>query len=251
MNPTAAIILAAGKGTRMQTEKPKQFMDVGGKPMVIRSIEAFLPLTDFMVVVTGDEDIPYLTELLLGNGFTAYGEGYLRDNVPVFITAGGKERYDSSIEGLQVLKSIQEDCKIPPEVFDETIVLIHDAARCLITEKEIRDCIETVRQYGSGITAVPCKDTIKTVQDGVIQNTPDRRSLYTVQTPQGFRYGKILAAYQRAITENGLSFVTDDASVLERFSEEAVHIFPGSYENLKITTGEDLISAEQILKNRE
>lgn len=276
MSPVAAIILAAGKGTRMRSEKPKQFMEVLGKPMVIRSLEAFRPLADQVILITGEEDLTYLKKLLTDQGITFEEIGGEPGDpktasrafegpeecgdasgkrgtakASVFLASGGKERYDSSLNGLKAVMSLSKMGVIPEEKLSETVVLIHDAARCLITGEEIRNCIESVRRFGSGITAVPCKDTIKVVENDIIENTPDRRTLYSVQTPQGFTFGEIMRAYGRAAEEDGLRFVTDDASVLERFSERAVHISPGSYENLKLTTSEDLAVAEEILRRRE
>ena len=129
-------------------------------------------------------------------------------------------------------------------VSDNDIILIHDGARPLVTEYVLRESINTALIHGSAVVAVPVKDTIKMVSNNIVNSTPQRKSLWQAQTPQTFRFGTILKAYQSA--EANHFYGTDDASLVEQIGGE-VHIIHGDYRNIKITTPEDLILAEAFL----
>lgn len=220
MERSTALVLAAGSGTRMGTAVRKQYLEYRGKPLLLSSVRAFLDCGIPAAVVTGEEDIPYVKELLLSE----FGEA-----IPVL--RGGKERYDSSYAGLRYLK----------ERGQTDLVLIHDAARPFVTEEIIKRAVENAKEFGAAVAAVPSKDTVKIADPrGFVLETPDRRSVYIIQTPQAFRLPLILSAYEKMMAEENRTGITDDASVVEQFTDEPVKLFMGSYENVKITTPEDL-----------
>lgn len=220
----AAIVLAGGHGNRMKSDVPKQYLLLEGKPILYYSLMAFEKSpVDKIVLVTGEGEIAYCRETIVER----YSLTKVRD-----IVAGGAERYHSVYSGLKSCK----DCEM---------VLIHDGARPFLTVEMIMRSIEGVKQYRACILGMPVKDTIKISNgDGYVKETPERKRVWTVQTPQSFEYSLIHSAYQKLMEEGGA--VTDDAMVVERFSEVAVRLIEGSYENIKITTPEDLVMAKQI-----
>ncbi|MGN0243090.1 MAG: 2-C-methyl-D-erythritol 4-phosphate cytidylyltransferase [Lachnospiraceae bacterium] len=223
-----AIVLAAGKGRRMQTETPKQFMDLCGKPVLYYSLDAFEhSKVDEIVIVTGKEDVAYVeTEIV--NGYHL--------NKVVKIVPGGAQRYESVYQGL--LASMDAD-----------IVLIHDGARPLIQPNQINDTIAVVQQYGACVIAVPSKDTVKIAdEDGFVAETPKRASVWNVQTPQAFYYRDLKRAYEKMLND-GDSMVTDDAMVMECYGAHRVKLVEGTYTNLKITTKEDMEIAAKFIQD--
>ena len=227
MKKTAALILAAGKGTRMRADTAKQFIEVGGKPLFLYSVERYLPCVDRVVLVTNEEGLGFARQALEQAG--------LSEKVPVCL--GGKERYDSSYAGLRFLETLGE--------FSH--VLIHDAARCLITEDVIRAVLADTVQYGAAVASVPIRDTVKlSDSEGFAESTPDRSRVYVIQTPQGFEYPLIMEAYRR-FYEAGANTVTDDAMVVEQFTDRKVRLSPGDESNIKVTTEADLPGVMRIL----
>ena len=225
-----ALLLAAGKGTRFGGDTPKQFLPVDETPMFLYSVDALLPHVDRLIVVTGENSIGEAKRILDDAGLPE-----------VEVIAGGKERYDSSMKGLEALET-GLSCEY---------VLIHDSARCMLTEEIVCNVIEGVKKCGAVIAAVPSKDTVKLAsEDGTVTATPDRRTCYAVQTPQAFRTELIREAYKTAEKEAALSGLTDDASAVERFTDVKVHIVPGSEENFKVTTQFDFMMAEAVLTAR-
>lgn len=226
----AAIVLAAGRGTRMGSAIAKQFMELEGYPVLYYSLKAFEEYegVDQVVLVVSAEEIEYCRrEIVERYGFTK-----VRALVP-----GGAQRYDSVYEGLKAL----EDCET---------VMIHDGARPLITREVLERCLKDTLRFGSGVAGMPVKDTIKRVDsENTVIDTPDRSSLWLVQTPQAFSFADIYRAYQM-LYELGLKHVTDDAMVLEETLHRPVHMTEGSYENIKITTPEDLVFAAAVLQGR-
>ncbi len=217
---TAALILAAGKGSRMHSDTAKQFLMIGGKPLFLYSVEQYLSCVDQVVLVTSAEGRAFAEQALAGAG--------LSGRVPV--TLGGKERFDSSYEGLRFLQ----------ELGDFTHVLIHDAARCLITEEVILRVLQDTVRYGAAVASVPLRDTIKiSDSEGFAADTPDREGIYVIQTPQGFEMQLILDAFQR-FYEAGAPHVTDDAMIVERFTSRKVRLSRGDENNIKVTTEADL-----------
>lgn len=223
-----ALIPAAGMGKRMGASINKQYLQLNGMPIVARTISAFehSPLIDLIYLVIPAEEIPYCREYVV----EACGFSKIAAIIP-----GGRERQNSVMNGLKAMRGA---------VLDDDVVLIHDGVRPLVTEGIIRESIETARCYDGALVAVPAKDTIKTVADGIVTGTPDRATLWQAQTPQAFRFSVIYAAHQAAETDRFTG--TDDASLVER-SGGRVRIVRGDYRNIKITTPEDLLLAEAFL----
>lgn len=211
-----AVIVAAGNGKRMGGSISKQFLCICKKPIIVHTVEKFEKLKeiDEIIVVTSLSYIQYVQELK--KEF---------DWKKVIIVEGGKERYNSVLNGLNALSK------------DSQTVLIHDGVRPFVTEKNILDVIEKTKHTGACILAVPVKDTIKAVdENGIVTGTPDRNTLWSVQTPQGFKLDLLINAYESI--EN-FEAVTDDAMIMEKAGYN-VAVVMGSYENIKITTPEDL-----------
>lgn len=223
-----AVILGGGSGKRMGAGQNKVFLPVGGVPAIIRSIRAFQGLCLGAVVVIAPGEENQLNALIDRFGLASF---------VLTIVPGGKERQDSVWNGLNALPA------------DTEYVLIHDGARALVTEQVIRDSLESARQHGSGIAAVSVVDTIKrAAADGRVLETPDRASLYAMQTPQTFHLPLIRQAHELARQDGFLG--TDDASLLEHASLP-VYLSRGHRENLKLTTPMDLALAALILQQRE
>lgn len=225
-----ALIVAAGKGRRMKTRQPKQFMELAGRPILTRTLKAFdrHPEIDRIIVVLPDADI--------ADGRTSVmAEAPL--NKEVTIVAGGKHRQTSVMNGLR---------SIPDK---DGIVLIHDGVRPLITQMLISACIDGARKWGACIPAIEAFDTLKKVHpDGSIERTVPRQRIVMAQTPQAFRLALIRQAHETAVRHGWLA--TDDASLLEQMGA-AVHVIEGSRHNLKVTRPEDLALAEVYLKSLE
>ncbi len=228
MERITAILLAAGSGKRMNSTVHKQYMMLAEKPMLYYALKAFdeSAVTD-IVLVTGVGEITYCKQEIV--------DRYRIHKVRA-IVEGGRERYHSVYAGLKAAG-------------DSDYVLIHDGARPLVTEDIIARSIETAKAYGACVVGMPVKDTIKVVgTDGFAKETPERKKLWQVQTPQSFSYPLILEAYEKVVAL-GDDTVTDDAMVLERITGQQVRVIEGSYRNIKITTPEDLLVAEAYLKD--
>ena len=227
-----ALIPAAGMGKRMGASINKQYLQLDGMPIVAHTLSVFdqSPLIDAIYLVIPANEIPYCQQHVV----EACGFCKVKAIVP-----GGKERHDSVLNGLIAMREY---------VAADDVVLIHDGVRPLVTESMLKESISTARLHDGAVVAVPVKDTIKTVNGDIITGTPPRESLWQAQTPQSFRFGKIFAAYQSAVTD-GFSG-TDDASILEKSGGE-VHVIMGDYRNIKITTPEDLILAEAFISTME
>ncbi len=222
------ILLAAGSGRRMQAGGNKVFLPLCGVPVLCRSVRAFQGLCDTLVLVVKPQEEQKARELLTAHGLMG---------VVSAIAYGGLERQESVKNGLKMLSQ------------EESVVLVHDAARPLVTKDIIERAIAAVREYGTGIAAVTVKDTIKQVdQENRVLSTLDRAKLRAMQTPQGFLKSLLLRAHRKA-EETGI-LATDDAALVEAMNE-TVQLSEGSYDNLKITTPEDILMAEAVLMNRE
>ena len=221
----SAIILAAGKGTRMKAGINKQFLTLKGKPILAHTLIAFEKISavdEIIAVISTDDYALFEKHILKKYRFSK-----------VRAVPGGKIRQESAYRGLL---AVNPKCQI---------VMFHDGARPLIDKKTILKCIEETKTHHATIVGVPAKNTIKVVdQHGKVSYTPDRRFLYEVQTPQTFDYDLILKAYRTAIEEDAPA--TDDATLVERIGH-SVKIFTGHYSNLKITTSEDLMTASAII----
>ncbi|MCR5833495.1 MAG: 2-C-methyl-D-erythritol 4-phosphate cytidylyltransferase [Selenomonadaceae bacterium] len=220
------IFPAAGAAKRMGVGKNKNFLELMGEPILIRTLKTFSAVerVDFLIVAVAKHEVDTVKTLLDG------AEGLK----PWRVTIGGSERQYSIANALKLL----------PE--DAEIVLVHDAARPLVSVKTINAVIDSAAEVGGAIAAVPVKDTIKVVDaDNFVKSTPTRSELVAVQTPQGFKRDILLAAYEKAAVDNFLG--TDDASLVERIGAK-IKIVEGSYENIKVTTPEDISIAESILR---
>lgn len=222
-----AVIVAAGKGTRMKSSTSKQFLHIHHKPVIVHTIETFCAIDSIaeLVVVVGQSDRPTMEQLL---------EQY-RLSSRVKLAVGGGERQVSVYNGLQALSDEVE------------WVLVHDGVRPFVTVRLVQDCLAAAKEYGAAAAALPVKDTIKVAAGNVIEHTPDRKSLWAVQTPQAFRRSVLLAAHRQAEADG--FFATDDAMLLERAGEK-VQLVPGEEMNLKVTTPEDLAYLEWKLQRR-
>ncbi|MBU3812603.1 MAG: 2-C-methyl-D-erythritol 4-phosphate cytidylyltransferase [Candidatus Niameybacter stercoravium] len=226
MKYISAIIVAGGSGSRMGTSTKKQYLKIKDKEILVYTVECFqnMPEIQEIIVVTGKEDIAYVEQLLK--------DTYKLDKVSC-IVAGGKERQDSVYNGIQAADEKSD------------YLVIHDGARPLITKETVRAGLDMAYANRASIIAVPVKDTIKIVsKEGKVEATPDRSSLWSVQTPQIFEKELIIQAHEYA-KEHGLS-VTDDSMLVEAIGVP-VYIVEGAYTNIKITTPEDLIIAEKML----
>ncbi|MCI8401046.1 MAG: 2-C-methyl-D-erythritol 4-phosphate cytidylyltransferase [Lachnospiraceae bacterium] len=227
-----AIILAAGKSRRMNSKVQKQYMLIREKPVLYYSLKAFSESrTDDIVVVTGEDERAWVKKEIV--------EKYGFDKVRA-VVAGGKERHDSTYAGLMACAG-------------SSYVLIHDAARPMIRREVIGRVIEEVVHYQAAAVGVPARDTIKiTDSEGYVAETPPREKLWIVQTPQAFSYERICRAYERMFAgEAGQRQITDDAMVMEICGDTKVKMVSGDSLNIKITTEEDIVLAESILKQAE
>ena len=224
-----AIVLAAGSGKRMGTKVHKQYLLMGGKPVLYYSLRAFEDSRriDEIILVCGAGEEEYCRREIVEK----YGISKIRKIIP-----GGAERYHSVWNGLQ-------------ETMDG-YVYIHDGARPFVDDEIIKRAYECVSEYRACVAGMPSKDTVKIAgPDNVVTETPDRSSVWIVQTPQVFDTGLIKKAYSMLMDQNEIS-VTDDAMVAEQMPGCTVKLFYGSYENIKITTPEDLEIAEVFLKRK-
>ena len=238
-----AIVLAAGQGKRMHSKVQKQFLEIQGYPVLYYSLRCFQesPLIQDIILVTGEESISYCKEEIV--------QKYHFTKVNI-ITSGGAERYLSVGRALQLIADGR--LKVPNE---HGYVFIHDGARPFLTEKILEDTYAAAVQYQACVAAVQSKDTVKISDgEGFALSTPDRRTVWNIQTPQVFETSLILQAYERLksrlprMQEQGIQ-VTDDASVVELFTETRVKLVEASYQNIKITTPEDMKTAEAFLED--
>lgn len=228
MADIAVILPAAGYGKRMESSQNKQFMMLSGKPVIVHTLEVFVQASEIqeIIVVTREDEVEYCQKIIAE---------YAIAKVKAVI-AGGKERQHSVWNGLQ---HVSANCNI---------VVVHDGARPLLVPKILEAALHEVIEHHAVVVGVPVKDTIKVVdEDNIIISTPRRSSLWAVQTPQVFSKEILLQAYTKAWQEDILA--TDDAALVEAIGYN-VKMVLGSYENIKITTSEDLVLAEAFLSRR-
>ena len=220
----SAIVLAGGRGKRMNYHKSKQFIEIKGKPVLVYTLEKFIynKSIDEVILVLPEDEVDYCKKEVLQK----YSLKVDR------IVIGGKERQDSVFNALEAMEKAN-------------IVLIHDGARPFISEKIIEEGIKYANIYGAAAPGVTPKDTIKIKnEDNISVDTPDRNTLVAVQTPQCFKYDEIYQCHRKIKEENAI--VTDDTSVVEMYGHK-VYLYEGDYINIKITTPEDLILAERLI----
>lgn len=225
----SAVIVAGGRGSRMGQPINKQFIKIGNREVLARTIKEFQNMDEIaqIIVVCAKDEIYYCTE----NIIVKYGF-----NKTVKVVSGGESRQESVFNGLNGCSS------------DTDIVVIHDGARPFVTDEIIRESIKCAREYGACTAAIPVKDTIKRVgEDKYSIETPAREGLYAIQTPQTFKYNLIMEAHRQA--RDKMLSATDDTALAENMGIR-VKIIDGSSTNIKITTKEDLIFANAILKNK-
>lgn len=234
---TAAIILAAGKGTRMQSRTPKQYLTLENKPVLFYSLETFskLDIIDEIILVVSEGETDYCRKQII--------ELYGIEKVKT-VTEGGAERYLSVWNGIK---------QVSPDV---EYVMIHDSARPLITPETIREAHKVLINKGACVVGVPVKDTIKQVDENLtVTETLPRNTLWAAQTPQCFKKEVITFAYNnmyKAIDDARQSgddvIITDDAMIVETYGDIRVCMVQGEYTNIKITTPEDIELAKLYLK---
>lgn len=224
---TLAIIPSAGSGRRMGSVK-KNYLPLLGRPVLAHTLSGFegCALVGSVIIAAPEGDIGFINkEIVERYGFRKV----------IKVVAGGAERQDS----------VRNAIRASGDGWD--IILVHDGARPLITVDIIEGTIKAAAESGAAIAAVPVKDTIKEAEGGIIKRTVPRENLWSVQTPQAFRADILINAHIKAEEDGFLG--TDESSLVER-AGGTVRVVMGSYENLKITTAEDIAIAEQILKNR-
>ena len=216
---TAVIIAAAGTGKRMGSSIPKQYLKIGGEPILLKSVRAFCDNKeiDWIVVVTNGDYIQACLEMK---------DRYGLDKIQAVIE-GGEERQDS------VYRAIVEIDRLCPEI---EYVLVHDGARPFVRQETINAVLEAAEEKGAAVACVPVKDSIRQEKDGESANLP-RQRLYAVQTPQGFQKEILRKAYEQAFADG--YYGTDDAILAERIGQ-SVALVRGTYDNIKITTREDM-----------
>ncbi|MBR6771023.1 MAG: 2-C-methyl-D-erythritol 4-phosphate cytidylyltransferase [Lachnospiraceae bacterium] len=228
---SVAIVLAAGRGSRMQSHIPKQYMQLGEKPLLYYALKAFQDsFVDRIVLVTAKGDIDYCQKDIVKK----YGLHKVNT-----IISGGKERYHSVYQGLQAAG-------------ESDYIFIHDGARPFVTEEILLRAYADAQQYGACVVGMPAKDTIRIAdQENFVESTPKRNQVWVIQTPQVFQSSLIRQAYsllmakEAEILEKGIQ-ITDDGMVVETFTNQRVRLTEGSYVNIKITTPEDLKIAESL-----
>ncbi|MCR2823265.1 2-C-methyl-D-erythritol 4-phosphate cytidylyltransferase [Lederbergia panacisoli] len=218
------IIPAAGSGKRMGAGYNKLLMNLEGRPIILHTLDVFEkdPHCGQIILVIQPDDEPFFKEIQ---------SRYLK----IHLVHGGSERQYSVYNGLKAAVA-------------DGIILVHDGARPFIRPETILSLVDSARKHGAAIAAVPVKDTIKKVKDLEVIETVDRSSLWQVQTPQAFRFSVLKSAHERAKLEGFLG--TDEASLVEK-SGQPVKIVESDYDNIKLTTPEDLYFAEAILKKRQ
>lgn len=214
---SSAVIVAGGSGSRMG--RPKQMLPLGGKPVLVRTVEAFLQTPEIkeIVVVTSTENRAELQKRFPG----------------IVFADPGKTRLLSVKNGFLKTSAASQ------------LVAVHDGARPLVEPAHISACLQAARQYGAAVLAVPVKDTVKVCEGGFVQNTLDRAVLWAAQTPQCYRRPVLAEALEKFGQEEG---ATDESQLVEKLGIK-VRVVPSSYKNNKITTPEDLIFAEALLEN--
>jgi 2-C-methyl-D-erythritol 4-phosphate cytidylyltransferase len=223
----AVVVPAGGRGTRLGGRVPKQFMRLGGKPILVTTVGRFVahPAVVLVVVAAPSPHLARARRVL----------AQVSRRVIVDVVEGGRERQESVWRGLQAIPD------------DADIVLIHDAVRPFVTRSLIDAVLDATAETGAAVCACPIAETVKRVEDGLVQQTVDRRGLWAVQTPQGFRADLLREAHDKARRDGVVG--TDDAMLVERLGHP-VRVVPGLAENMKITTPEDLSRAGAVLRSK-
>lgn len=225
-----AVVLAAGSGSRMHMDTPKQYLMIEDRPLIYYALKQFQDsaVTKIVLVVTAGEEEWCRQQIVERYGLSKV----------CAVVSGGSERYLSVQAGLHALEGVD-------------YVLIHDGARPCIDQELLQRVMDAVPRDGACVVGMPVKDTIKVASEQLwTQETPDRRRLWQVQTPQAFSYDLIRSAYDRVVA-SGEQSVTDDTQVLELAYGRQSRLIEGSYRNMKVTTPEDLEIVKLFLKNMQ
>lgn len=225
------ILLAAGQGKRMQASKNKILLSLLGRPVIAYAIDVFLadPACQHIILVI-QKDEKELIEHLIKKYFK-------RAKTKISIVVGGKERQDSVYNGLLAIDK------------KESFVFVHDGARPFVTRTLLKQLYRTVSEKKAAILGVPVKDTIKKIVDGKVEQTVPREYLWQIQTPQAFVAEELQYVHECAYQDHYIG--TDDASLMEKYGNRTIEIVLGSYENIKLTTPDDMIIGEAIAKQRK
>lgn len=226
---TTAIILAAGKGKRMQSDIPKQYLEINGKMILYYTLKQFQESSfiDEIIIVVGEGEKDFCKEKIIDK----YGLKKVTE-----VVVGGKERYHSVYNGLQKVSRETE------------YIFIHDGARPFITQEILERAWISVKKYKACVVGMPTKDTIKIANENQqIKATPDRSKVWLVHTPQVFEKKLIQTAYEKIMSCED-DTITDDAMVVEKTMQHPIQLIEGSYKNIKITTPEDLELAKIYLR---
>lgn len=228
-----AVVLAAGSGKRMNSEVAKQYIKLFDKEILAYSLETIQQNKniDSIIIVTREEDIEYCKRDI--------AEKYNISKVASVIK-GGKERYDSVYQALCEIKNKYNG--------NNHIVMIHDGARPFITDEMIEESIDAANEFGACTVGVPAKDTIKIIdENGFSISTPDREKVYQIQTPQTFKFDILMSAHE-SFRKDSNRKITDDTMLVEQYNGVSCKVVCGAYENIKVTTPEDLEVAESFAK---
>lgn len=220
-----ALIPAAGSGKRMGGDRSKQYLEIGGRPILVHTLQIFdrCEKVSEVCLIVPEDDCAYACEVL----------DEMRFMKPVKVISGGRERQDSVRNGLD-------------SIYGCDIVMVHDGVRPFVTEDILNRCIDETQICGATVLGVPVKDTIKSVdEDGNVIETLERKRLWQAQTPQTFKYDLLKEAFRKAYEDS--FYGTDEAMLVERLGHK-VKVIDGDYRNIKITTPEDMIIAEAILR---
>jgi 2-C-methyl-D-erythritol 4-phosphate cytidylyltransferase len=228
---TVAVVLAGGSGERFGTSVPKQLLPLAGRALIEHSVAAFeqAPSVDVILVVMAAGHADQTRDMLAGNGYRKLTK----------VIVGGRTRVESTWRAIEELGGTECD------------VLFHDAARPLVDQQIIANCVAALARHRAVGVAVPSSDTIALVSDGAMSGMPQRDSLVRCQTPQGFRLSMIRKAHELAAADPHFGDLpaTDDCGIVLRYLPEVkVHIVPGSERNIKITYPRDLAIAEALLR---
>jgi 2-C-methyl-D-erythritol 4-phosphate cytidylyltransferase len=250
-----ALVLAAGVGSRMNSATPKQFMQLNNKEVICYSLDVFQADSNVkdIILVTGDSYIEFCRE----NIVEKYGYTKVHSIIP-----GGRERYDSVYNGIIEAEKLlttgnsatQETAWSGTDDNGKNIIMIHDGARPFVTHRMISDSVSCIENGFWGCTVgMPVKDTIKIVQNSkdyiIGKETPERATLYQIQTPQTFVLEKLHQAYDIMLSDESHK-ITDDTMLMEQYLGQPCAVIPGSYDNIKITTPEDILISEIIAKKQ-
>ena len=224
----SAIVPAGGRGVRMGSDVPKQFLTLGDVPLLVHALQPFesCSIISEIVLVVPEDDCAYCHDHIV----PIYGLKKISR-----VVGGGRRRQDSVLNGVQVTNPTSD------------IVVVHDAVRPFVTERMIADVVKAARKHGAAIVAIPLRDTVKRVNfDGLIEETLSREKLWAAQTPQAFQRDILLRAHEQGETD-GVD-ATDDAFLVERMGL-SVSVVQGSFHNIKVTRPEDLQMGQAILSD--